>query len=258
MTENPYQTPDKSNEPVVPAKKGSRTRLIVKLLVGVVVVLFLIALLLPAQRGTRPAARRMQCTNNLKQIALALLNYEEVYHALPPACTFAEQGNPLHSWRTLILPYIEQQALYDKIDLSKPWNDPANQWAREKEVPAYSCPSVEMPGGNTTYLAVVSPGSCLQSDKARRLSEVTDEHRLTIVVVEADYRHSVPWMEPVDMDEDTFLERVAANRGPHPTIFNVVFLDGEVRGLNRDISAASLKALVSIAGNDEPVSSEVD
>ena len=75
----------------------------------------------------------MQCANNLKQIALALRNYESVYHALPPAYTVDAEGKPLHSWRTLILPYLEQQALYDKIDLSKPWDDPANKEAYETD-----------------------------------------------------------------------------------------------------------------------------
>lgn len=257
MTENPYQTPDESNEPVAPVKKGSRTGLIVKLLVGVVVVLFLIALWLPAQRGVRPAALRMQCSNNLKQVMLALHNYEETYHALPPAYTVDEQGNPLHSWRTLILPYIEQKALYDKIDLAKPWNDPVNQQARDSHVPAYACPSADMPRGNTNYLAIVSADSCLQPGKARPLSEITDEHRLTLVVVETDAEHSVPWMEPTDMNEDMLLEQFAARRGPHPQVIYATFVDGSVGPMDDDTSAVDLKALISIAGND-PTSRHVD
>lgn len=257
MAENPYQTPDESNEPVVPAKKGSRTRLIVKLLVGLVVVLFLIALWLPAQRGARPAALRMQCSNNLKQVMLALHHYEEAYHALPPAYTVDEQGNPLHSWRTLILPYIEQQALYDKIDLAKPWTDPANQQARESHVPAYTCLSADMPRGNTTYLAIVSAGSCLQPGKARRLSEITDEHRLTLVIVETDAEQSVHWMEPTDMNEDMLLEQVAARRGPHPAVIYATFVDGSVGPVDEDTSAVDWKALISIDGND-PKSRHVD
>ena len=242
MAENPYQTPDESNEPVVPTKKGSRTGLIVKLLVGVVVVLFLIALWLPAQRGVRPAARRMQCTNNLKQVMLALHHYEEAYHALPPAYTVDEQGNPLHSWRTLILPYIEQKALYDKIDLSKPWNDPVNQQARESHVPAYACPSADMPRGNTNYLAIVSAGSCLQPVKARPLSDITDEHRLTMVVAETDAQHSVQWMEPTDMNEDMLLEQFAARRGPHPAVIHAGFVDGSVAPMDEDTSAVDIES----------------
>ncbi|MEZ6081865.1 MAG: DUF1559 domain-containing protein [Pirellulaceae bacterium] len=117
---------------------GQEQKCSAKLAVIVIVVL-LIGLLLPATRAARPAAYRMQCSNNLKQIALALRNYETSYHAFPPAATFDSSGNPLHSWRTLILPFLEQNALYDSIDLSKPWDDPANAKAYASSVPVYHC-----------------------------------------------------------------------------------------------------------------------
>src|SRR5262245_46299640 len=82
---------------------------LLELLVVVAVIGILIALLLPATRSARPAARRAQCTNNLKQIALALRSYEQDHKALPPAYTVDESGRPLHSWRTLILPHLEQR-----------------------------------------------------------------------------------------------------------------------------------------------------
>ena len=101
----------------------------------------LIALLLPASRGSREAARRMQCSNHLKQIALALQNYADTYGCLPPAHTVDAEGKPLHSWRTLILPFMEQKELYDQIDLSKPWDDPANEKAMKTKISYYVCPS---------------------------------------------------------------------------------------------------------------------
>src|SRR5206468_2619679 len=86
------------------------------------VLALLICLMLPAVRTARPAAYRNQCHNNLKQIALALRNYEELYHALPPAYTTDSNGNALHSWRTLILPFLGERQLYESIDLAKPWD----------------------------------------------------------------------------------------------------------------------------------------
>src|SRR4051812_12260530 len=65
------------------------------------------ALLLPAVRYSKPAAYRNSCASKLKQIALALHTYADVYHALPPAYTVDAAGKPLHSWRTLILPYMD-------------------------------------------------------------------------------------------------------------------------------------------------------
>ena len=99
----------------------------VEYLVVLAIIVVLIALLLPpASRSGRGEARRSQCKNNLKQIGLALHNYHDIYHVFPPAYTVDGNGKPLHSWRTLILPYLDQAPLYLKIDLSKPWDDPAN------------------------------------------------------------------------------------------------------------------------------------
>src|SRR4029077_3708459 len=115
------------------------------------------ALLLPAFRSAQPGARRAQCTNNLKQIALALHNYAQIYEALPPAHTVDANGRPLHSWRTLILPYLEQGPLYQTIDLSKPWDDPANAKANETLVPVFRCLESVGAQNKTTYLAIVAP-----------------------------------------------------------------------------------------------------
>src|SRR5262249_32690557 len=114
---------------ITPKPSSGRSLTLGKLLLGVATIAVMIALLLPAYRSAGPAARRAQCTNNLKQIALALHNYVQDHKALPPAYTMDTNGRPLHSWRTLILPYLEQRSLYEKIDLSKPWNDPVNATA---------------------------------------------------------------------------------------------------------------------------------
>src|SRR5262245_66359 len=84
------------------------------------------ALLLPAVQQGREAARRSQCKNNLKQIALALLNYESRYGTFPPAYVADESGKPMHSWRVLILPDLDQQALYNDYNFSEPWDGPNN------------------------------------------------------------------------------------------------------------------------------------
>ena len=89
---------------------------------GIIVVL--IALMLPAMRSAREPARRTQCRYNLKQIGLALHEYEQAFGVLPPAYTVDAEGKRLQSWRVLILPYLDQAALYKLIDLTKPWDDP--------------------------------------------------------------------------------------------------------------------------------------
>src|SRR3954447_23791061 len=142
----------------IPKPISARGFTLIECLVVMAILALLIALLLPAVRsGAGPAVRRARCVNNLKQIAMALHNYEQEHKALPPACTVDAQGRPLHSWRTLILPYLEQEPLYRTIDLSKPWDHPANAKAREAALPVFRCPESIGPQSSTTYLAFAGP-----------------------------------------------------------------------------------------------------
>lgn len=216
----------------------------------------LISFLLPVQRvGTEPA-RRSQCKNNLKQIALALLNYHDQYHSLPPAYTVDENGKPLHSWRTLILPYLDQKSVYDKIDLTKAWNDPANAEVFKSSNArwVYECPSGTYPSeraNHTTYLAVLTPESCFRGTDPRPLSDITDSHSQTLLVLEVDAEHSVPWMSPRDADEALFLAINPNSKTDHVGGTHVLFVDGKVRFLKSDFPTAVRRALISIAGNDD-------
>ena len=224
---------------------------LVELLVVIGIIGIIIALLLPAHRSARPAARRAQCTNNLKQIAIALQSYESAYHALPPAYTVDASGQRLHSWRTLILPYLEQKPLYDTIDLSKAWDDPANAEASKASVPAYRCPSADGPPNHTAYLAIVASNGALLPAKPRALSEITDNHGETLLVIEVDFPHAVPWMAPTDADETLLLSLGAKSQLAHPAGMNAAFVDGHVHFLQVDVPAAQRRALISIAGNDK-------
>jgi prepilin-type processing-associated H-X9-DG protein len=249
MSTNPNESPETASDAKVPRQKGFRVTL-VEILAVLGTIAILVALLLPAVRTAREPARRMQCGNNLKQIALALQNYHDVYNSFPPAYTVDANGKPLHSWRTLILPFNEQKALYDKIDLSKPWDDPANREANKARVPSYDCPSTEYPTGHTAYLAVVAPNGCFNGSEARTIAEITDATASTLLVIEVDAEHAVPWMSPQDASEQLILSLGKAERRPHPSGFQAAFVDGHVQLLLGDISAATLRALISINGND--------
>lgn len=90
---------------------------LVELLVVIAIIGVLIALLLPAVQQAREAARRMQCTNNLKQLGIALHNYHDTYNALPAAWIRRHaSGDPKYGWASMLLPFIEQTALYDQLE----------------------------------------------------------------------------------------------------------------------------------------------
>ncbi len=111
---------------------------LVELLVVITIIGILIALLLPAVQAAREAARRMQCSNNLKQLALGLHVYHNALGSFPPAGFYT--GSTL-SWNTAILPYIEQGNLYDELDHAGPYHSEANRRVALHGVDAFLCPS---------------------------------------------------------------------------------------------------------------------
>lgn len=228
-------------------RRGSR---LIEILVAIAAILFLFALSLPAYRGAGEAARRSWCTNNLKQIVLALANYEQEHGALPPAYTADANGRPLHSWRTLILPYLQQEALYRTIDLSKPWNDPANARALEAMPSEFRCPDMAGPRNTTTFLAITGPDAYLDPRRPRRVAEITDGTSSTLAVIEADDEHAVPWMAPVHADESLVLGLGPTAKLHHPGGFNAAFVDGSVRFLKASLPAPVRRALMSIGGGE--------
>jgi type II secretory pathway pseudopilin PulG len=225
---------------------------LVTLLTVVAIVGVLVALMLPAVRRGREPARRTQCKNNLKQIALALHIYADIYGVLPPACTVDAYGNRLHSWRTLILPYLEQAPLYNSIDLSKPWDDPVNAKACNTAVLTYQCPSTgDLPKNHTTYLASVASNGCFRLAEPRRLSEITDGLSETLMVVEVPSEHSVPWMSPNDADEQLLMSIGAKSKLAHAYGMEAALCDGSIRFLSAELPAASRRALISISAGDK-------
>ena len=159
-----------------------------------------VALLLPAVQQAREAARRAQCKNNLKQIGLALHNYHDAYGSFPPAFVADEQGKPMHSWRVLILPQLDQAALYAEYNFSEPWDGPNNSRLLARMPPVYSCPSdTNSVPYHTAYAAVFGEHCVFRGAEPVKLSDITDGTSKTLMVGEASPA-GIPWMKPVDVD----------------------------------------------------------
>ena len=119
------------------ARRGAFS--LVELLVVIAILGILVALLLPAVQSAREAARRMQCSNNLRQIALAVENYHDTHRFLPPGASDPSLAGA--SGFAAILPFLEQAALYQLYDFSRGNSDPANLQAVSQRIKTYLCPS---------------------------------------------------------------------------------------------------------------------
>jgi hypothetical protein len=201
-----------------------------------------VALLLPAVQQAREAARRMQSTNNMKQIMIAMHTYHDTYREFPPAVVKDADGKPLYSGMVLLLPFLEQQPLYDKFDKSKAWNSPENETWSNMTVPMLIDPSnPNTSQGRTDYLLVSGPGSVLEDTPGMKhtLGSIADGTSNTIMVVEV--KGTASWAAPNTWDVNQPLN------GSHPNVVIVGFADGSVRTISRNIDPMTLKRLVERA-----------
>ncbi len=240
--------------PVRQSSGSSSLPVIVIVLVVAVIGLVLCAgilagLLLPAVQAAREAARRMQCSNNCKQIALALHNYQSTYRSMPPAYTVDAAGNRLHSWRTLLLPYLEQNAIYSRIDLSKPWNDPANAILTQTVIPTFACPSAhfDLGSGMTTYQVIDDPSGAFPGSTSVNFTQVKDGLSNTIFMIETDEKDAVHWAEPKDQSTAIYM---SAQKGSHTGGRNAAMLDGSVQFISDSIDDQTKKGLMTIQGGE--------
>ena len=133
---------------------------------------------------------------NLKQIPLALHSYHEKYGSLPPAYVADASGRPMHSWRVLILPFLERESLYDQYDFREPWDGPNNIQLLGSMPHVFACPSRSPdPKGMTSYVAITGPGTMFPGATSVKFADVTDGLPDTLMVVETA-NVDIPWTAP--------------------------------------------------------------
>lgn len=254
----------------VPAQKSNTTLVVVIVVAACSIPVLLacagilIALLLPAIQAAREAARRAACQNNLKQIGVAMQMYHEQHGTFPPAYIADENGRPMHSWRVLILPYLDEQVLYDQYDLEEPWDGPSNILLAGLMPEVYRCPSDVSTIGesDTSYAMIVGPGTISDGPTAIKASEIRDGPSNTIMVVEVAGA-GIHWMEPRDLNAKEISFAVNEDLGDgiqsdHAGVANVLFCDGSVRSFSNSADPKTVQATCTIAGGEDVSVSDLE
>ncbi|MEM6468346.1 MAG: DUF1559 domain-containing protein [Planctomycetota bacterium] len=200
-------------------------------------------LLTEYMRSARKSAQKAQKMNNVKQVMLAMHNHYSAFNELPR--DIANGDNQLLSWRVKILPFIDQNALYQSLDVKQEWDSTKNKPLSEIVVPVYS----DLPTGKTIIRLPKCEGSLWSTPGKLTFDKVLDGTSNTIAVVIAPDSSAVPWSEPgyMVLDEGDLVGSLFGERDK----LIAGFVDGSVQVLDREkITEETLRALLTIAGGE--------
>ncbi|VTR91901.1 Uncharacterized protein OS=Singulisphaera acidiphila (strain ATCC BAA-1392 / DSM 18658 / VKM B-2454 / MOB10) GN=Sinac_3477 PE=4 SV=1: SBP_bac_10 [Gemmata massiliana] len=187
--------------------------------------------------------------NNLKQIALAMHNYHDANNAFPPAAVCDKKGKPQLSWRVLILPYIEQDALYKEFKLDEPWDSEHNKKLIAKMPKVYAMPGKSKPGDTDTYYRVfVGNGASFDWLMGTSLVGITDGTSNTFMC--ATGATAVPWTKPDELEFDPEKDNSKLIGLVVNGKAQVAMCDGSVRTLSKIPAKETLNALITRSGGE--------
>jgi prepilin-type processing-associated H-X9-DG protein len=232
-----------------------------------------VALLLPAVQQAREAARRTQDRNNLKQLGLAMHNFHDVYNAFPSGTVDAPDLKPDKrlSWLASILPFVEEAAAFQTLDLKKPWDDPTNK-ARAQQIATYLNPKLTETAdanGNalTHYAGMAGVGEDapdLEKNHPRAgifghnrkigIRDITDGTANTIAVMDVSAKLG-PWAAGGSptiraLTKEPYINGPDGIGGNFKGGANFLFADGSVRFISDNVDPVVMRALATMAGGE--------
>ena len=206
-----------------------------------------VSVTLPAIIAARKAAQRNQGLNNLKQIALAFHNFHDVNGHLPTNF-YDDEGKALLSWRVRLLPYLEQQALYEQFHLDEPWDSAHNRPLADVVVLFFTSPKNPAKAGKTRHLALAGKETLSPGSKELHFRHITDGMSNTIMFVEALPSEAVIWTRPKDIEFDVKkpFDGLISSKGQ----FAAAFADAHCAWLSRATGEDDMRAYVTPAGGE--------
>jgi len=211
-------------------------------------------LLTPPIQQARESAQRHTRINDFKQIALAILNYQDRYKTFPTAANYDDEGKPLLSWRVLVLRELELGDLYREFKLDEPWDSEHNKQLIERMPQVYADPDPALrainQAGKTTYVAPVASETIFSGNEELTYKDINDGTSNTIMFVEVNPERAVIWTKPDDWNVD-LEDPWAELRRDDRDWFTAGFCDGHVQIFDEQrVPAKKLRALLTRAGGE--------
>lgn len=184
---------------------------------------------------------------------MAVANYAETNGHYPPAYINGPDGKPWHSWRVLILPYLDQNDLYKEYRFSEPWNSPYNLNLAKRMPPIYAFNGTHHRENIiTNYVVILGEETAWPGSRALVSTDIADEKEQSILFVE-NQGALIPWMEPRDLsfaDMDFRFDQSFGISSPYQDAA-VVMMDGRVHRLQRNLPPETLRGLITIRGGEK-------
>lgn len=197
--------------------------------------------------GAEPAS---DAPNSMKNLALAMHNFHDTMGAFPAQSLVDQQGKRLLSWRVMVLPYLDQAALYQEFHLDEPWDSEHNRKLIEKMPAVFRSAGGKAKPGTTRFVAPLTNRSTMgRVGPSVKIQDIKDGTSNTIWLVQADESHAVIWTKPEDLvihEKDP----IGSVIGPDTKRFPVGLADGSVRFLSRDNDPLTMMSLFSIDGGE--------
>lgn len=206
----------------------------------------LIPLIRNALQDVQQQVHHSRQIQSLKQLALAMHIYHDMYHQFPEAATRGRDGQPLLSWRVQLLPFLDQESLYKEFHLDEPWDSAHNlkMIARMPKLFAPASPSLQR-GGKTVFLVPSGDKTVFPKTGGLKISEIRDGTVNTLLITTVVEKEAVVWTKPEDLEwqEADSLRRLTAGTSG----FSVAFCDGSVRWIPSAILPETLRLLIDPA-----------
>lgn len=261
-----------STEPEGTIKSSSKRNWIA----ATVVLALLLGISLTALNASRERGRRDECSNKLKELALAMQRRFDVHKRFPSAYSIGAKDRPMCSWRVGLVPFFEQQGDFFAYKWKEPWDSPNNRLIANQYSDHFRCSDSATADTSTSYVAIVGPETMwpgLESLSSRKL-RAADGKSIRISVVSSDYPPyiwfeprnlmsrtimlvesadpTIHWMEPRDLTFDEASQGIRPQGSPtgissfHPRGANVIYGDGHVSFLSEDTPPEKLRDELTI------------